>query len=93
MTDRKYKEGDIVILKENLLKVKIVKIKQPFFSGTRFVVRYAHLDNLEGIGEFAVSIREIDDVPFDYNQEIFNAYIHLLTKHETLLKMLRRETK
>ena len=30
--DKKYKVGDIVMLKENLLKVEIVEIKQPFLA-------------------------------------------------------------
>ena len=83
----KYKVGDIVMLKENLLKVEIVEIKQPFFSGTRFVVKYAHLDR--EWGTFKVSIREIEDVPIDYDQVIFDAYIKLLTEHKNLLLMLR----
>ena len=87
-----YKEGDIVILKENLLKVKIVKIKEPFFSGTRFLVKYAHLDDdLDNIGCFLVSIRDIEEVPFDYDQKIFDAYVDLLVKYKELLKFLRRE--
>ena len=85
----KYKVGDVVILKENLLKVEIVEIKKPFFSGTRFTVKYAHLHR--DWGTFKVSIREIDDVPFDYDQEIFNAYVKLLVEHRNLLLMLRRE--
>ena len=87
----KYKVGDIVMLKENLLKVEIVEIKQPFFSGTRFVVKYAHLDR--DWGTFKVSIREIEDVPIDYDQVIFDAYIKLLTEHRNLLLMLRRKQK
>lgn len=88
-----YKEGDIVMLKENLLKVQIVRIKQPFFSGTRFFVRYAHLPKDTHDDTFGVSIRDIEDVPFDYNEVIFNAYIKLLIEHSNLLKMLRREVK
>ena len=83
--DVKYKVGDIVMLKENLLKVEIVAIKKPFFSGTRFIVRYAHLPKKLYNDTFGVSIREIDDVPYDYNQEIFNAYVKLLVEHKNLL--------
>ena len=76
------------MLKENLLKVEIVAIKKPFFSGTRFIVKYAHIK--DNNGTFGVSIREIDDVPYDYNQEIFNSYVKLLVEYRNLLTMLRR---
>ena len=83
----KYKAGDRVILKQNLLIVEIVK---SFFDKREkkkaYSVRYPHLE--KSYYTFAAYEDELEEKPYNYDQLIFNAYIEYLYKYNELLQKL-----
>ena len=83
-----YNVGDVVMLKENKLLVKVLK---QFTKGGRkaYIVAYAHHKNCEDYG-FTVFEEDLQEKPYDYNSFIFNEYIELLTKYKNLVNALRR---
>lgn len=91
----KFDVGQIVILKESGLKVRIVKTRVRKNSQTKrkenvYDVIYAHLD-AEYYDYFTVTEDMVAEVPSDYNKYIFEKYISLLVKYDKLIKMLRAE--
>jgi len=75
-----YKVGDVVMLKENLLLVKIVKTNK-----NRYGVIYPHLTEPK---EFWVKEDELELKPLDYGRIIFEAYIEHRTKYKELIDRL-----
>ena len=78
--NRLYKVGDTVMLKENLLLVKIVKTKR-----NRYGVIYPHLTEPK---EFWVNENELELKPLDYGRIIFEAYIEYRAKYKELIDRL-----
>lgn len=85
----KYKVGDRVIFKRNLL---IVEIERCFFDKREkkkaYSVRYPHLNR--SYNTFAAYEDELEEKPYNYDQLIFNAYIEYRYKYESLLRNLYR---
>lgn len=80
---------DIVMLKDNLLLVKIksIHIKKHRYS---YRVFYPHLfEEGELINTFEVIENDLCGKPTDYDQIIFNAYIEYRHKYEKLLERLK----
>ena len=88
-TNFKYKTGDRVILKDNLL---IVEIISPFFDKKAkkksYNVKYPHLERCYNV--FTVYEEELEEKPYNYEQLIFNAYVEYLYKYNELLRSLYR---
>lgn len=76
----KYNIDDIVMLKENLILVKITKVNK-----NKYGVIYPHLLEPK---EFWVKEDELEEKPFDYNRIIFEAYIEYRNKYEKLIDRL-----
>ena len=68
------------MLKENLILVQIVKIKNH-----KYCVYYPHLENPQN---FWVNEDELEEKPFNYEQKIFEAYLEYRTKYEKLIDRL-----
>lgn len=83
-----YSVGQVVMLKENKL---LVKVLHKFTKGGRkmYEVAYTHHKNCEDYG-FYVFEEELQEEPYDYNAVIFNEYIELLMKYKNLVNALRR---
>ena len=83
-----YKIGQVVMLKENKLLVKVLK---QFTKGGRkmYIVAYAHHKNCEDYG-FSAFEEDLQEKPYDYNSFIFNEYIELLMKYKNLVNAFRR---
>lgn len=77
----KYNIGDIVMLKDNLILVKIIKINKK----NEYDVIYPHLENPH---DFWVKENELEEKPFNYNQKIFEAYIEYRSKYKELIARL-----
>lgn len=75
-----YKVGDILMLKENLILVKVVKTKR-----NKYGVIYPHLTDPK---EFWVNENELEEKPSNYEKKIFEAYIEYRTKYEKLIDRL-----
>jgi len=75
-----YKVGDTLMLKENLILVKVVKTHK-----NKYCVIYPHLIDP---GEFWVSESELAEKPLNYEQRIFEAYIEYRAKYEKLIDRL-----
>ncbi len=83
-----YNVGDIVMLKENKLRVKV--LSQFIKDGRKtYKVSYAHQKNCEDYGFYAFE-EELQEEPYDYSAVIFNEYIELLMKYKNLVNALRR---
>lgn len=76
----KYNIGDIVMLKENLILVKISKIKR-----SKYCVYYPHLKNPH---DFWIDEDKLQKKPFNYEEKIFEAYIDYRYKYEELCRRL-----
>lgn len=77
----KYNIGDIVMLKDNLILVKIIKTNKR----NEYGVIYPHLTESH---EFWVNENELEEKPFNYEQKIFKAYIEYRNKYEKLIDRL-----
>lgn len=75
-----YKVGDILMLKENLILVKVIKTNK-----NKYCVIYPHLTKPNG---FWVKEYELEEKPFNYGQIIFEAYIEYRTKYKELIDRL-----
>jgi len=84
-----FKVGEKVMLKDNLIivKIKSIQIKRNRYC---YFVFYPHLYP-EGTDFYCFSVMEdeIKEIPFDYNQVIFNAYLEYRKKYEELLERLK----
>lgn len=83
-----YTVGQVVMLKENKL---LVKVLDQFIKNGRkmYTVAYAHHKNCEDYG-FTAFEEDLQEKPYDYNSFIFNEYIELLMKYKNLVNALRR---
>ena len=83
-----YIVGQVVMLNENKLLVKVLK---KFTRGGRkmYRVAYTYHENCENYG-FNVFEEELQEKPYDYNSIIFNEYVELLTKYKNLVNALHR---
>ncbi len=79
-----FKEGQKVMLKENLIIVEIVK-RSIEKKKNRYCVIYPHL---KGARDFWVDEEELQERPIDYNQIIYNAYLEYKYKYDDLLRRL-----
>ena len=87
--DFHYKEGDVVMLKDNLLLVQIIKpIKK--FGRKYYNVAYNHMKYEKGFEGFLVSEEDLADKPLDYAETIFYGYLELMQKYNNLRDMLRK---
>lgn len=77
----KYNIGDIVMLKENLLLVKIIKTNRK----NEYGVIYPHLTEPQ---EFWVNENELEEKSINYEQKIFEAYIEYRIKYKNLIDRL-----
>ena len=83
-----YNVGQVIMLKENKLLVKV--LNQYIKCGRKmYEVAYNHHKNCENYG-FTVFEEDLQEKPYDYNAFIFNEYIELLMKYKKLVNALCR---
>lgn len=87
-----FKEGDVVMLKENCLLVVIVGISVNK-NRYRYVVHYNHIKEKALFGGFSVSEEELQQKPIDYESVLLEKYLEYRIKYEDLLNGLLRGAK
>lgn len=83
--ENKFNVNDIVMFKNNLILVKIIKIKN-----NEYGVVYPHLKDPQ---EFWVDEDKLEEKPYNYDEKIFKAYIEYKYKYEELCNRLYSPSK
>lgn len=93
-----FKEGQKVMLKENLFIVKVKKVKHHRFKENEYEIYYTTENNTKDYScyngfdySFWVKESEIDVIPFDRQKLVWEAYLNYYYKYRSLVKELNNE--